>query len=296
MADSKKGRIPQEVHEDKPENERKYRVKGASFEARVEKLSRIFNHIAACRRHFRTLDLAPHTDQFDTALSACSRFPHEVTPLRQRFYWAGENLKGYRPDDKIKAEVRTERKIGKGVWQQVLKIGRESMGTLSRGEYKRLLDGFGTNLGIYPDKIKKPAQKILGDGPLKPVLVIESKSTKVLFHPDGNPDVLLEIKFDKGRGRTFDGFRHDIVEIEVEVKEGGDLSAKQIEKILDRTEQVLLKHFADDLEPIHHSKVFEMVQHLHGWWLRDKKGFHKAFDALPGDRWGEQPAKGPKPK
>lgn len=287
MTKQKKVRVPQEAHEDKPEDERKYRIRGNSFEARVKRLRVIFDHVARCDGHFKTLDKAPHVDQFDPTLSACSRFPHEVTALRKRFYWAGRNLKGYLPTDKMKAEVRTERKIGKGLWQQVLKIGKESVGTLSRGEYKRLLDGFGTNLSIYPDKIKKSAYDILGDDPLKPVIVIESKSTKVLFHPDGNKDLLLEIKFDKGRGRTFDGFIHDIVEIEIEVKERGDLTDKQVEKALDKTEAVLMMHFADCLEPIHHSKVFEMVQHLHGAFLRDKKAFHTAFDKLPGDRWAE---------
>jgi hypothetical protein len=285
MTKQKKGCIPQEAHEDKPEDERKYRIRGRSFEARVEKLRVVFEHVARCNGHFRTLDKAPYTDQFDPILSSCSRFPHEVTALRKRFYWAGRNLKGYLPADTVKAEVRTERKIGKGLYQQVLKIGQPSGRTLSRGEYKRLLDGFGTNLSIYPDKIQKAARDILGDDPLKPVIVIESNSTKVLFHPDGNEDLLLEIKFDKGRGRTFDGFTHDIVEIEIEVKERGSMTDKQIEKALDRTEAVLMKYFADSLEPIHHSKVAEMVQHLHGALLRDKKNFHKAFDKLSGDEW-----------
>ena len=61
---------------------------------------------------------------------------------------------------------------------------------------------------------------------------------------------MLEIKFDKGRGRTFDGYKHDIVEIEIEVKDRGPkITEKDIEKALDRTEKVLMKYFADSLQP-----------------------------------------------
>lgn len=281
-------RVPQLAHEDKPEDERKYRIKGASLTLRQQRLKAIFDHVAKCNAHFRTLNKSPYTAKFDPRLANTARLPYEETPLRERFYWAGKNLKGYLPTEKIKVEIRTELKVGKGLWQQVLKIGKETIGTLSRGEHKRLLDGFGVNLEPYPDKTRKPAMDILGDDELKPVIKIESRSRKILFHPDGNENLLLEIKFDEGIARTFDGFEQEFVEIEIEVKERcEDMTKEDIEAVLDRTQEVLLSRFADHLTPIHHSKVFDMVQHLYGRLLANKKMFHNVFNKLPGDRWAE---------
>lgn len=275
-------RIPQEIREDKPENERKYSIIGGSWQHRVQTLHGIFNHVAECREHFATLNMSPHIENYHADLLPELELPVEIIAPRTRYYWAGINLKGYRPTDKQKGEVRTEEKAAKDAWQQVLKLGGNGGRTLSRGEYKRLLDGFGVNLDIYKG-IRDQAYRALGKGQLKPLVELQGQTKKIYYHPDGDESTLLEIKFDKVKGRTFDGFERDIIEVEIEVKQGHSNS----EEMLDHTERVLLSRFADSLAPIYHSKVYELFQHLYGWQLADKQGFREAFKSLPGDRWAE---------
>ena len=288
MSRKAKVRVPQEVREDKPENERKYKITGERWEDRVQTIRQVFQKAAECKEHFVTLDKQPHIQKYHTRLIEAGQLPVEILALRERFYWAGKKLKGYRSEDNKKAEVRTEEKIGKGFWQQVLKLGSDGTKTLKRGEHKRSLDGFGTNLSVYSDSIKEEALKILGKRNLKPLVQLQGQSIKLLYHPDGRKDMLFEIKFDIVAGRTFDGYERNIVEVEVEVKERGKkVTDKEIENMLDKSEGALLTDFADQLEVVYHSKVSELFQHLQGWLLRDPKGFSKAFDKLPGDKWAE---------
>ncbi|MCB9989923.1 MAG: hypothetical protein H6867_00910 [Rhodospirillales bacterium] len=283
----KKGK-PQEVRDDGTEEERKHRVLGENWHDKAIRLDTIFNFIAGQKTHFVTLDQAVHTDHFDPELAAFAEFPANPKPLRTRYYWANAALDGYKPDDKGRAEIRTERKTGKGCWEQVLKIGGKSGKTLKRGEYKRALDGFGVNLDVYPSEIRKSALKIIKDEEFKPLIRLEGQSKPVLYRPDGRTDILFEIKFDKGKGFTFDGIEEDVIEVEIEVKErGSDVSDEEIEALLDKSESLLYQQFEGNLEPINESKAMTLFRHLVDWQECDKKGFEKAFKALPGDRWEE---------
>lgn len=282
---------PQEVREDKPEEERKHRVLGENWCEKAAKLDAIFNFVAAQKTHFVTLDSQPHTDHFDGELADASEYPTHFRPLRKRYYWGTIDLDGYKDGDPGKAELRTERKIGKGYWEQTLKIGGSTgkkKKTLIRGEYKRALDGFGTNIDIYPSKIRRDAKKVLDDKVLKPLARLEGQSKPVLYHPDGNSDVIFEIKFDKCKGFTFDGHEEDIVEVEIEVKEIPDgFTQDDIEELLDKSEKVLYDAFQGDLEPIYEAKPSALFRHLVEWRDRDKKEFEKAYKALPGDKWAD---------
>ncbi len=282
MVSRNKIRIPQEIREDKPEHERKYSIIGHGWGERVGMLQDAFNHVAGCTGHFATLDQRPHIDDYPADLAP--ELPVEIIAPRTRYYWAAMNLKGYRATDKLRGEVRTEEKAVKDAWQQVLKLGGGNGRTLSRGEYKRLLDGFGVNLDVYKDQ-RAQAYDTLGRSRLKPLVRLQGQTKKVYYHPDGDRKTLLEIKFDKVKGETFDGFKRDIVEIEVEVKRSDKTGKHGIEAILDLTERELFRHFADSLTPIYHSKVDELFQHLYGWQLADKKEFQKAFKALPVAEW-----------
>ncbi len=295
MPHRNKFQIPQEVREDKPENERKYSITGVNWRDRSQMLNVIFNHVAGCSDHFATLNMAPHTDGYHPDLLQDMDLPADIIYPRTRFYWANINLKGYRPTDRFKGEVRTEEKVEKDAWQQVVKLGGNSNSgrTLSRGEYKRLLDGFGTNLGVYKG-LRKDVTRALGNTELKPLVRLQGQTKKIFYHPHGDRKTLLEIKFDKVKGQTFDGFGRDIIEIEVEVKRGDKKATKrEMEAMLDQTEQELLRRFADNLTPIYHSKVYELFQHLYGWQLSDKKNFREAFQSLPGDSWAEYPVPNP---
>lgn len=291
MANKKKIRVPQEVREDKPEEERKLRVLGKSWQDKAAKLDAIFHFVASQKAHFVTLDLQPHTDYFDAELVKASEYPAEFRPLRKRYYWGTLDLAGYKDSDPGKAELRTERKVGKGYWEQVLKLGGSTgkkKKTLIRGEHKRAVDGFGVNLSIYPAKIKRDAKKILDDKELKPLARLEGQSKPVLYHPDGREDVIFEIKFDKCKGFAFDGYEEDVVEVEIEAKEIPDkMTEQELEALFDKSENVLYQAFTGDLEPIYEAKPSGLFRHLVEWRSRDKKGFEKAFQSLPGDKWSD---------
>lgn len=291
MAKKDKIRVPQEVRDDKPEEERKHRVLGNSWQDKAAKLDKVFNFVASQKDHFVTLDSKPHTDQFDSELADHAEFPFHPRPLRKRYYWGTIDLNGYKDGDLGKAEVRTEKKIGKGYWEQVLKLGGSTgkkKKTLKRGEYKRALDGFGTNLSVYQSSVSRSAELILGNKELKPLVRLEGQSKPLLYHPDGREDVIFEIKFDKCKGFAFDGYEEDVIEVEVEVKEFPDsMKSDDIEALLDRSEEILYEVFADDLEPVYEAKPSALFRHLAEWRERDKKEFKEAFKSLPGHKWAD---------
>ena len=280
--------VPKEYLADQPEMERKWRVRGTNFFTRCIVLDQIFNLVAQDKEHFITLDRDPHIQNFDPELLAVSEIPIEIKALRERDYWSTVNLPGYKVGDKKKIEIRTENKIGKQYFEQVLKLGKDGDKTLERGEHKRELEGFGINLSVYPDKIEKEARRILGKNVSKPLVHLEGQSKPLLYHPGGRTDVLCEIKFDKTSGKTFDLYREKHAEVEIEIKEHSENIGKaEIEEIFDQGERVLLRHFGDDLQSIYESKVSGLFRHLAGVKLRDPKAFKAAFEALPGDRWAE---------
>ena len=277
---------PQEFHYDSSEIERKYSVRGKDWYQRIHQLNQIFEFVAQDKKYFCTLDQLVHTSVFDPDLIAVSQRPVEIKPLRERFYWANRKLSGYCPGDKEKVELRTEKKIGKGYWEQVLKLGRLVNKTLRRGEHKRRLDGKGTNLEVFTDTVSKAAFKVLGrHAILKPLVRLQGQSAKLLYHPKGRKDVLFEIKFDLIKGQTFDGRKQDIVEVEIEVKEDGGLSDKRLDKLLDETEEVLFAKFKGQLEPVYDSKVEKLFAHLVKLRTQDKEKFKKQFEELSYDIW-----------
>jgi hypothetical protein len=288
MAKAQKVKLPQPVQEYGPEYERKWKIKGKNFKTRVSKLSEIFNSVVACNSHFATLNKPPHTSAFEKELIDLALKPFETTPLRTRFYFSGKNLKGYIPQENCRTgEVRTERKVGKKAWQQVLKLGSgKTQVSLQRQEYKRLLDGFGVNLEAYPKKIAKAAVRVLGSRGFKRIIKVEGQSTKLLYHPDGDPKMLFEIKFDMAIARNFLGKRHDIVEIEIEVKEADvGVSKEKIEEALEKAHQKLSEMAEGSANPVKHSKIYPLIRHLAVQKRKNPKAFNKAFRELKPEAW-----------
>lgn len=277
---------PDEFLEDVSEDERKYKVRGCDFATRVAKLNEIFAFVAGDKNHFVTLESELHTNGYDAELVALSQSPNETKALRRRLYWGVSSLIGYKPRDKDKIELRTEQKIGKLYWEQVLKLGGNGSKTLKRKEHKRHLDGFGVNLLVYPKDVFEKAHEIVGDAEFKPLVKLEGQSRPLLYHPDGRADIVLEIKFDMGKSTTFDGYKEDLVEVEIEIKEHPDtMSEDDLEDLLNKTESVLFANFADDLENVYESKVSPSFRHLVGLRSRDKAGFDKMFKDLPVNWW-----------
>lgn len=275
--------LPLEFRNDKAEEvERKYRVQGAGWDQRVAILREIFDFVAAEQKHFVTLDHATHTEGYDERLVAAARVPMHTKPLRTRYYWATMDLDGYKPGDEGKAEIRTEKKIGKPYYEQVVKLGGSGSKTLKRGEHKSDVDAPGVNLAVYPAVIRRAADGVTQGKRFYPLIRIQSQSEPVLYHPQGKADTLFEIKFDVGVGKAFDGFEEDIIEVEIEVKEAPKaMSEKDVEKLLDQSERILMRRFADRLEPIFEAKAAALFRHLVGWRERDEKDFERAAKATP---------------
>ena len=109
------------------------------------------------------------------------------------------------------------------------------------------------------------------------------------YHPDGRADILFEIKFDKGKGFSFDGEQCEVVEVEIELKENLDgAAADEIEALLDKSDAALLKKSPDQLVPCIESKPAGLFSHLNNRCEEDPATFGRAFDALPDDRWVKQ--------
>jgi hypothetical protein len=293
MVQENKLSSPQELQEDKPEDERKHHVLGASWQEKASRLDEIFKFVAGEKSHFITLDELPHTEEFDPELAAAAIMPVNTRPLHRRIYWATRDLDGYTDGANAKAEIRTERKIGEGRWEQVLKLssGAQKSKTMSRRECKRALDGFGINLDVLPSDAKDAAETVLGGKTLKPLICLQGQGIPILYHPDGRADVVFEIKFDKGKGLAFDGEQTDIVEVEIELKENtASVTSSEIEALLDTSDALLYSAFPEYLALSSESKPAPLFHHLNAWRKRDPAGFRMAFDALPGDRWAEMPS------
>jgi hypothetical protein len=117
---------------------------------------------------------------------------------------------------------------------------------------------------------------------------LEGQSSPILYYPKGSDDVLFEIKFDRTSGRTFDGHTERQAEIEIEIKKHpASMTMPRLEELLDRTENALISHFADSIQPIYESKVSGLFRHLAGWRARNPQEFSRVFKDLPGNRWTE---------
>lgn len=270
------------------EDERKHRVLGASWAEKARLVDSIAAFVAAENKHFATLDQPPYIDGFDPELAAASRLPINARPLHRRIYWANKSLDGYQSEDDAYAEARLERKIGEDSWSQTIKLaGKQGPGkTLSRREYERDVAIFGIDLSLLPVDARRDAESILGSQPLKPVICLEGQGVPLLYHPDGRADVLFEIKFDKGKGFSFDGESAEIVEIEIELKESAPSAKKDdIEALFDLSDELLYRTFPDGLAHSTRSKPAPLFAHLREWRKRDRAAFEAAYDALSDDRW-----------
>jgi len=283
------------ISDDKPEEERKHRILGDRWADKAVLLDALFEFVKSEPDHFITLDTAPHVDGFDPELVSASLAPAHHRPLHQRIYWATKALDGYQNADDTKAEIRIQRKLGSGCWEQTLKLSgrndpQKGAGkTMVRQEYERDVDSFSIDLDLFPKEAEQAARSVFGDKPLKPLICLQGQGIPVLYHPDGRADVLFEIKFDKGKGFSFDGEQCEIVEVEIELKENlGGVTADEIEALLDKSDAALYTKFPDMLALSTESKPARLFAHLNKWREENPNAFGQAFDALPGNKWAEQ--------
>ena len=255
------------------EHERKHRVQGVCWADKAAIIDKIADFVADETTHFATLEAAPHSDGFDKELVAAARMPFNARPLHRRIYWAARDLAGYGNEDAATVEIRLEHQPAKGNWQQTVKLGahRPTEKTLSRREIESDVAGFAVDLDLLPEDARRDANVILGGQLLKPVICLQGQGVPILYHPDGHKDLLFEIKFDKGKGFSFDGESCDIVEIEIELKQQhASADLKEIERLFEKSDDMLYRAFPDQIKRSNESKPTELFRHLRKWRARDR--------------------------
>ena len=275
---------------DKPELERKHKVLGNGWAEKAHLIHRIFKFVLEDHTHFITLDLPPFASNFSKNLVSTAYSPSNIKPLHQRLYWATKMLSGYQLSDQSTVELRTERILNDACWEQVVKFANSGADrkTLSRREISNYLDGFGINLSVLPEDAYELAKKILGDTVLKPVACLQGQSIPVLYYPNGRNEIVFEIKFDLGMGHSFDGYKIDIVEIEIELKDlDQKIELEHVEELFDTSENILKTAFLGALERTTVSKPTPLFRHMRKWQSCDIVSFESAYEALSDSQWTE---------
>lgn len=166
----------------------------------------------------------------------------EVTSIRTRTYYDDRKLNGFNNG----LEIRVECKKGNGC-KQVVKVGSNNAGddgAFRRMEYPASLKRQKPDLTLVASEAKNALRKIfnvncLADVKLQPMLEISSQRWRMSYHPDGDPDTIVECALDVGRGRTFGegkSYEWPLYQVEIEVKKGNP-------SILDKEKDRLKRRF-----------------------------------------------------
>ncbi len=266
------------------ERERKYAP------APGARLEEVLEHVKASKDVFVTANDARFLPNMDPALVARIQVPNEVTGLRQRIYFADSALTCFHAGIEIRQEMRHKHSFDHPIFKQVIKIGANKVTaarpTLERTEYPAKLSSFGANLKAVGDKnILKKLSTELNEAALRPVIQLLSQRTKLVYHPEGDPDVAVELAFDLFcHGATFDGYTWEGPQLEIELKKGAT-NRRDADAILAREEKRFMETFGlrRDLS----SKPAPGLR-----YLMDQMGDGKklaAVDTLkPADMWWQQ--------
>ncbi|MFN3828400.1 MAG: hypothetical protein ACK4NR_12345 [Micavibrio sp.] len=185
-----------------------------------------FRQFIAKNPYYTTLE----DPRFITPLMAGFKLrpPQEDSALRFRVYFDNCALNATRSGIEIRMEDRSITGTEGWPYKQVIKIGQPGNAeshTLDRMEYttklKQSRPQLQTLKGESADYLKGVFNsRSLSKIQLYPLVSIASQRWKMLYHPDGNKDVQIELATDIGRGQTVDGFTWDIFQVEIEMKKG----------------------------------------------------------------------------
>ncbi len=228
------------------EQERKYNVRHP-------------NHVGLLQQsiiaddHFVTLDYPPFRSDLMASVGLIGA-PQEITAPRQRFYFDDLRLSGFLNGVEIRIEPRRQGREEGWPFRQVVKIGEPGSAeqhTLQRMEYPARLRALKPDLTVVGNGNGRYLAdvfnvKSLARAVLHPLLRIHSQRWKMEYHPEGDPDTLIELALDVGRGQTLSGYVWDIRQLELEIKAGDP-------QTLDAEERYLRTRFPF-LEPEFRSK------------------------------------------
>lgn len=235
------------------ERERKYVPAGD------KSIEDVMAHVLSCRDVFVTMD---HPDflplHLPEHLTRKIQVPREITQMRERIYYVDPALDILKHDIEIRQEAKLKYPV-----KQNIKIGHgasKSDPTLDRIEYPAKLLTYGANLGAVEDeKLRKRLSNIFNE-PLKPAIRMVSQRTRIVYFPEGDANIEIEMAFDTLLwGQTVTGHEWDEPKIEIELVKGAasDADAK---RILDREEQRLTTLFA--LSPVYYSNPTPGLRHM----------------------------------
>ena len=183
-------------------------------------IQQIIDHVKECERVFVTREKGAIAPILPSRYASRMEFqvPTEITPPRERAYFQDRDffLRS------LEAEVRQEPRLG--AYKQTTKIGggaTSADSTMDRMEQASKITGFGFNVYAVGDNLVR--EQILTRAPtlVKPVLRMVSQRERICYHPEGNPDILIEMALEKIHiGQTFNGFVWSRPKIDLEIKLG----------------------------------------------------------------------------
>jgi len=176
----------------------------------------IIRHVQDCQQIFVTAehpDLAPTIPpEFDVFFE----FPTERTAPRERAYFLDRD--GYMRE--IMCEVRQE--AWHGGYKQTTKLGKGGTRydpTMDRMEQRSKTCGFGFNVYAIGDEDAQVSILRNASSLVKPVLRMVSQRTRIPYHPEGNPNIEIEMALEPIHfGETFTGYKWFVPKIDLEIK------------------------------------------------------------------------------
>lgn len=205
-------------------------------------IQEIIRHVENCRTEFVTPDHPDLAPILPVGIDMHYVVPTEITAPRERYYVM--DFEGYLR--KINCDVRVE--LQKGIYKQTAKLGEggtQHDSTMDRMEQASKLMTFGFNAYALGDEdLRDDILQNMTSIPKLPLRMI-SQRVRIPYHPEGNPDLLIEMALEPLHvGQTFTGFSWQSPKIDLEIKVGPPPKNKALRHaILAREEERLMSTF-----------------------------------------------------
>lgn len=249
-------------------------------------IHQVIAHVKACEDVFVTADHPDRTPPIPGSGEEVFETPFQRTDPRLRVYYLDREgiLRA------LDIEVRQEIKKKNGI-KQTTKVGRggtEADPTLDRFEQASMIHRFGFNMFALHDQHLAARIDASVKSIPKPVLYMVSQRYRFEYHPEGNPDELIEIALEPiHKGQTLDGFIWGMPKIDIEIKNGPDQDELR-HALLKREEERLLNLFPFLKRQLHSSPT-PGFNHILGELEGGNTAVIEAIDEMdPGSTWWQK--------
>lgn len=179
----------------------------------------VAEHVRNCKTVFVSPDLLDSAPKMPAGIDEEFDTPIQITVQRQRAYFL--DIDGILRE--LNCEARQEPRPD-GTIKQVVKVGKGGNlrdSTMDRLELAAKLLRFGFNIYAVGDKELRHQLMDNLQSPPKPVERLVSQRIRLPYHPEGNPDVLIEMAIEPIHvGETFTGFVWSKPKLDLEIKKG----------------------------------------------------------------------------